>query len=177
MSHGSARTHVLVIDDAPSLLALYHDLLGNAGYRVSARSSTDGDLPEIGRLRPDVVVLDGRWEGDGAGWDLLRKLKADPTTAAIPLVICTFAGRQMRARPVKLAAMGVTVVLKPFVPDDLLAAVAAPRGRTGGEGLAAAAAGTTDAAGPVEPVLLVATPVSQPSAAEKRGPRVLPRGS
>jgi CheY-like chemotaxis protein len=104
---------------------LYKTLLGTAGYRTSACAFDSCDLHDVAELHPDLILLDGPWDHYGAGWDLLAGLKAAPATSQTPILVCTFADRQFGRRATETAAMGVTVLHKPFDQQGFLSAVAA----------------------------------------------------
>ena len=116
--------HVLAINNDPTVLALFRDLLEEEGYRVSLHSYVDRDLAEIVRLAPDLIVLDYMWAIEDASWSLLQMLQMDRRTAAIPIVLCTGAVREVEALEGHLTEMGIRVVLKPFNIDRLLAVLA-----------------------------------------------------
>lgn len=124
MAELSPSFRILAIDPAPSILALYERLLTEAGYRISSHSFADRDLDRIVALSPDAIVLDGPWDRYGQGWEFLAALKADAVTRSIPLLICTFARREVARRAEDLRAMQVGTLSKPFERAGLLAAVA-----------------------------------------------------
>ena len=76
---------VLVVDDAPdNLMLLTHALTDQ--YRVRAARDGAGAL-KIARSepRPDVILLDIVMPGLD-GFEVCRRLKSDPATAAIPVI-------------------------------------------------------------------------------------------
>jgi CheY-like chemotaxis protein len=138
VSRGEQRSSILAIDATPEILDLYRDLLGYEGYRVSTLLEPPADLAEIARLAPDCVIVDCMRTGHESGWQWLARLRADPRTAAIPVVVCTGAWDDTAAHAERLASLGVGFVPKPFDVDALLQAVReclgsepeAPRGAT-----------------------------------------------
>ena len=118
--------HVFVINDTPAILDLFRDLLGEAGYRVTLDSFSlrlEEELAQIKAAAPDVVVLDFIVGGEGTGWQLLQLLKMDRETRGIPVIVCTAAVRQVEELRAHLDAMGVSLVLKPFDIDHMLAEI------------------------------------------------------
>src|SRR3954470_16435551 len=78
--------HVLTVDDELNIRRLVEINLRHAGYRVSsARDGVDA-LAKIREDRPDLVLLDVIMPHMD-GFELLRRLKADPETAGIPVVM------------------------------------------------------------------------------------------
>jgi len=83
----TART-VLLVEDNPMNLELAADLLRAAGYAVlEAMTGREGLALAVARL-PDLVLLDIRLP-DMDGLDVVRALRADPRTAALPVVAVT----------------------------------------------------------------------------------------
>jgi CheY-like chemotaxis protein len=117
------RPRILAINNDPAVLALFRDLLEEAGYRVSTQNYVDRDLAQIKALEPDLIVLDYMWANEDASWSLLQMVRMDPATAAIPIVLCTGAVHEVKALEEHLVSMGVTVVLKPFNIDQLVDAI------------------------------------------------------
>jgi CheY-like chemotaxis protein len=117
------QPHILAINNDPAVLALFRDLLEEAGYQVSLQTYIDRDLAQIKVLKPDLIVLDYMWATEDASWSLLQMLRMDPATQAIPIVLCTGAVREVEALQSHLLDMGITVILKPFNIDQLVDAI------------------------------------------------------
>jgi len=117
------QPHILAINNDPAVLSLFRDLLQEAGYQVSTQNYIDRDLDQIKALKPDLIVLDYMWATEDASWSLLQMLRMDPSTVAIPIVLCTGAVHEVKALEEHLITMGVTVVLKPFNIDQLVDAI------------------------------------------------------
>ena len=117
------RSHILAINNDPAVLALFRDLLEEAGFHVSTQTYVDRDLTQIKALKPDLIVLDYMWANEDASWALLPMLRMDPATTPIPIVLCTGAVHEVKALEEHLVTMGVTVVLKPFNIYQLVDAI------------------------------------------------------
>jgi CheY-like chemotaxis protein len=119
--------HILVINDVPALLDLFRELLEEEGYQVSldgfSAITLEQQLARVKELAPDLLVLDFLIGGDDLGWQLLEMIRLDPTTAKIPVVVCTAAVHIVEQLQAHLASMGIRVVLKPFELDHLLTAI------------------------------------------------------
>jgi CheY-like chemotaxis protein len=119
------QPHILVIDDTQEILDLIQELLEEEGYRVTT-SMARLDLDKIKALAPDVIVQDLLFEGmQETGWKFLTLVRLDPELARIPLILCTAAVRTVNdpAMAEQLDRLGVRVVLKPFLIEDLLSAI------------------------------------------------------
>jgi len=117
------RPQILAINNDPAVLALFRDLLEEAGYHVATQTYVDRDVVQIKALKPDLIILDYMWANEDASWSLLQMLRMDPATAAVPIVLCTGAVHEVKALEEHLVSMGVTVVLKPFNIDQLVDAI------------------------------------------------------
>ena len=114
---GPGPTVVVVEDDRRSfdLLRVY---LEAAGARVvSARDGKEG-LDTVRRLNPAAVVLDILLPGVD-GWEVLAQLKADPGTAAIPVVVVSMLDERGRG----FALGAAEYLVKPVGKEQLLAAL------------------------------------------------------
>lgn len=82
----------LVVDDAPDIRLLADLVLTMAGFSVSAAASGSEALRKLaaGDL-PDIVLLDVQMP-DVDGWETLSRVRADPRTAELPVVLCTVKG-------------------------------------------------------------------------------------
>ena len=114
--------HILVIDDDLAIRLLVREILAEEGYRTSV-ATTVLSRDAVKRQEPDLVVLDPMTGAGIRGWQLLEKLRIDPETAALPIIVCTGAVRRIREEGQLLAGGATDLVLKPFDLDDLVAAV------------------------------------------------------
>jgi CheY-like chemotaxis protein len=118
---GLPRPHILATEDDGALRDLLATVLEDAGYRVTFSSAQT--VAEVAILAPDLLLLDGRGQGADTGWAFLERLKADPATAAIPVLVLTGLGREANEHTARLAELDATLIHKPFDLDDLLAQV------------------------------------------------------
>ena len=81
---GAGNRIVLVEDNEATRYAVSR-ILTNAGYRVTPAENGETGLALAASLRPDLVLLDVKLP-DVSGFDVVRRLKGDPTTADIPVV-------------------------------------------------------------------------------------------
>jgi CheY-like chemotaxis protein len=91
---------VLVVEDNPVNLELVGALLESEGYSVIPAETADVGLRLAATEPPDLVVMDIQLPGM-SGYEATRRLKADPATAAIPVVALTahaMQGEEARAR-------------------------------------------------------------------------------
>jgi len=110
--------HVLAVDDEGHIRRLVEVNLQRAGYRVTMATDGQDALEQIQAEAPDLVVLDVMMPRlDGFG--LLQRLKQDPTTAEIPVLMLT--ARAQDADIFRGWQSGVDAYLtKPFNPKELL---------------------------------------------------------
>lgn len=84
---GSRR--VLLIDDEETSRYVLRQMLGGCGPLLVQEAETGAEGICLARLlRPDVVLLDLRLP-DIDGFDVMDRLRADPMTADIPIIVCT----------------------------------------------------------------------------------------
>lgn len=114
---------ILVVNDTQEILELFKDILSDEGYEVELRSFAIRELDEIRKVAPDLIVLDYLMNGEDAGWQTLQKLKMTTDLCDIPVVVCTAASNRVKEMEGHLKEMNVSVVLKPFNIDHLVAAV------------------------------------------------------
>ncbi len=114
---------VLVVDDVPENIALLNDALDEAGYTVLVATGGEAALALAARALPDLVLLDAVMPGLD-GFEVARRLKADPDTAPIPIVFMT--GLTETEHVVAaFGAGGTDYVTKPIRPREVLARIAA----------------------------------------------------
>lgn len=109
---------VLVVDDDPSVLAMIGMALEAEGFQVRRAITGQQALAAITAERPDLVVLDVMMPGID-GREVTRRLREDPATCDLPVVICSAMARdsdQWQA----WAAGANSFVAKPFSIDVLV---------------------------------------------------------
>jgi ribonuclease P protein subunit RPR2 len=117
---------ILLVDDEPALRELLRATFEGADVSVDEAESGLEAEARIRRRRPDVIVLDLRMPVmDGV--ELCKRLKADPKTSEIPIVLLTGADPDEARRAQRAGA--AALVRKPFSPLDLLAVVEGVAGR------------------------------------------------
>jgi two-component system OmpR family response regulator len=140
-----AAPRILVVDDTADIRDLLARYLGQHGFAMAtaadaaaARAVLEGPTDE----RPDLMILDLMLPGED-GLSLCRALRADPATAALPVVMLTAMGEETD-RVVGLELGADDYIPKPFNPRELLARVRAVLRRAGPR--AGAAVGDAEAA-------------------------------
>src|SRR5262249_34655496 len=79
---------VLVVDDDASARDLLQRYLNKEGFHVECAANGAEAIAQAKRLKPAVITLDVMMPGMD-GWSVLNKLKEDPATARIPVVMLT----------------------------------------------------------------------------------------
>jgi CheY-like chemotaxis protein len=117
------RTEILVVEDNPANQMLIEAVLQTSGYAISLASSAAEALERIEHRRPDLILMDIELPGQD-GLSLTRKLKADPSTASIPVVALTAnAMSGDRQRSVEAGCIGY--ISKPYDTRSLGTEIAA----------------------------------------------------
>lgn len=108
---------VVIADDNDDIRNLLSARLGTRGYDVIATADGQAALDAIHEHHPDIVVLD--WVMPVIqGHELCVKLKTDPTTRSIPVVILTARGEE-EDRLLGLDLGADAYVVKPFDIDEV----------------------------------------------------------
>lgn len=118
----------LVIEDDPSAASLLSAYLEEEGLAVEVVRSGEGGLARAREEPPALVCLDITLAGELDGWQVLARLKEEPATADVPVVVCT-AGNGREWAGVLGAADFVT---KPFSAEQLRTAAQRVLGSNGG---------------------------------------------
>ncbi len=115
----SAR--ILVVDDTPVNVKLLADLLTVKGYTVSTAANGVEALERIERERPDLVLLDVMMPGL-SGYEVCRKVRDNPATAMLPVVMVT-ALDPVQERVKGIEAGADDFLTKPINQPEMLARV------------------------------------------------------
>lgn len=110
---------ILVVEDQDSIRRMIEALVQGRGYEVVAVSSGVKAIDVAATDPPDLVLLDLMMPGQYDGFEVLQKLRADPGTKRIPIVIITAMDDEGSRR--RATEAGATAYYtKPFSPIALL---------------------------------------------------------
>lgn len=122
---------VLVVDDEQDVLDLVVYNLQKAGYKTQTARDGATALQKARELQPSLIVLDLMLpQMDGT--EICKRLKAEPKTAAIPIIMLTAKAEEVD-RVVGLELGADDYVTKPFSPREVLLRVKSILRRTRGE--------------------------------------------
>ena len=114
---------ILVVEDEKSVRASLSRLLKTKGMDAIVVATADDALARINRqeIRPDLLICDYNLRGSANGVDTINALRA-ALAWNIPAIVMT---GDIRSEVVdSVAAQGISVLIKPFVADDLLQHIA-----------------------------------------------------
>src|SRR6266511_2396916 len=94
---------IMLIDDDSHFLDLLALLLGEDGYAVQGVTRDQRPADQIRARRPALVISDLR--AQAGGWELLERLRRDPATRPIPVLVCTGDVMAVRRRAAALDAL------------------------------------------------------------------------
>ena len=120
---------VLVVDDDPTALRLIGYSLQQEGYDVLTASNGLDGLSQARQLRPDMVILDIMMP-DLDGFEVCRRLRSDPATRRLPVLMLTAKG-QVADKVSGFRAGADDYMVKPADPGELVARVSALLTRAG----------------------------------------------
>jgi DNA-binding response OmpR family regulator len=109
---------VLIIEDEKLIIVSTQMVLEAAGFRVESAVNGEEGIQKARGIRPDLILLDIMMPGID-GWETLTRLKRDPETSGIPVII--FTAREHARGHQKSSEMGAADYFrKPFEPDELI---------------------------------------------------------
>ena len=116
---GAARS-ILIVDDDSAVAETFSRMLRLEGYEVATALDPEKGLELAGTLHPHAIILDMRMPIIN-GLQFLRKVRATPSLADVPVAIVT--GDYFMGEPVmnELRALGAAVRFKPLWLEDLVA--------------------------------------------------------
>ena len=127
MSETSPTPLVLVADDDPDILDLVRYRLERSGYEVATATDGAEAVRLAGELAPALAVLDVMMPSLD-GLEATRRLRDDPATADIPVILLTAKAQDTDVQEGFLAGAD-DYIRKPFSPRELSARVQAVLGR------------------------------------------------
>jgi adenylate cyclase len=114
------RARILVVDDVPANVRLLEAVLAAQGYEVVTAGDGGEALEAVAAQQPDLVLLDVLMPVLD-GYEVCSRLRADPATAVLPVVMVTSSEGQEKTRAI--AAGADDFIPKPFDHEELLVRV------------------------------------------------------
>ena len=112
---------VLIIDDSPTELHLFQNMLEKAGFDTLVADSGEEGIRQATATRPDCILMDVVMPGMN-GFQATRKLTRDPKTANIPVIMITTKDQETD----KIWGMrqgAVEYLVKPVADKELVAKI------------------------------------------------------
>ncbi len=117
-----ARSAVVVVDDEAPIVEVVREALGDEGLRTLACAHGAEAHACIRQERPYLVILDLQMPMvDGV--EVFQQMRADPATAATPVIFLTANAHILEQRLPNYQELGAQLLRKPFNIDDLIEAI------------------------------------------------------
>lgn len=104
----TTKKKILITDDDPCNVMLMETLLETNGYEIRSATSGQAALDAVAIDQPDLILLDLMMPGMD-GFEVVRRLKANPATARILIIMVT--ALDDNGSRTRLAAAGVSEVI------------------------------------------------------------------
>lgn len=121
-------TRILAVDDEPHILKLVSFALSAKGFSIIEAADGLSAIEVAQTEQPDLILLDVMMPALD-GYEACRRLKADPATSHIPVVMLS-AKSQQAEQAIGLDCGAIDYICKPFTPKDLVAQVQRVLGET-----------------------------------------------
>jgi adenylate cyclase len=115
-----SKPTILVVDDVERNVRLLEAVLVSHGYHVVSARSGQEALERVAGAAPDLVLLDIQMPGMD-GYEVCRRLREEPATGFLPVVMVTSSDTEVRVNAIEVGADDF--ITKPFNQQELLARV------------------------------------------------------
>ena len=120
-NHDYSQFEVLAVDDIPLNLLLVQKMLSRFNFKLRTAANGQQALDAVAAKKPDLILLDLMMPGID-GFEVIRRLRADPATADIQIVILS--ALNSNANVVKGFNAGANdFIMKPIIMEKLLTCV------------------------------------------------------
>ena len=119
--HDYSKFNVLAVDDIPLNLLLVQKMLSKFNFKMRTAANGQQALDAVAEQKPDLILLDLMMPGID-GFEVIRRLRADPATADIQIVILS--ALNSNEDIVKGFNVGANdFIMKPIIMEKLLSCV------------------------------------------------------
>jgi two-component system OmpR family response regulator len=120
----TAAPRILVVDDTPALLDVIRKSLEGEGYCVRTCLESRHAVEIAHEWRPDVIMLDVVMP-EVSGWQVLARLREDPSFSRTPVIVCTAYVAEAMGRLAELKGpdQHLGLLPKPFDLEELVEVV------------------------------------------------------
>lgn len=112
---------ILVVDDEPDVVSFIEQVLVSEKYEVACAYDGISAIDLAESEKPDLILLDIMMPMM-SGYEVCEQLKSNPRTQYTP-VICFSSAHTPDARAKSLKVGAVTLLIKPFLPAELIAQI------------------------------------------------------
>lgn len=113
------NSHVLVVDDEPSVLLTYRMILEQQGYKVTASISSKDAIAALEQDPMDLLICDLSLEQKHTGFEVIEHGRSRDAT--VPAILVTgYASKEVMD---KAEQAGVTVLFKPIDINEFLSTI------------------------------------------------------
>jgi len=130
---------VICIEDEPEMITLIKAILSRRGYDVIGAAGGREGLETVAQMKPDLVLLDLMMPGMD-GWEVYQKLKANPETQALPVIVVTAKAQSIDKMLGLHIAKVDDYIAKPFTPQELVDSIEKVLGKRAASAVSAAEA-------------------------------------
>ena len=114
-------THVLIIDDSPTIVALLKRMLEQSGYTATEAGDAETGVAQALAADPDLIFLDIVLPGMN-GFEALRRLRRDPVTKSTPIIMIS--GNELATEQFYAQRIGADDFMKkPFSRSEVFARI------------------------------------------------------
>jgi CheY-like chemotaxis protein len=110
---------ILLVEDDPLIYRLYEKAFSLAGYQVDVTDNGQSGLDKLQKATPDIILLDIMMPGMN-GVELLSKIKDEPKTKDIPVVVLTNISDMRVAHEVAEHGASMTLIKSELDPDQVI---------------------------------------------------------
>ncbi|HDS08750.1 MAG TPA: response regulator transcription factor [Firmicutes bacterium] len=112
------KKSILIIDDEEDILKLCKIVLEKEGFNVHTTNAAKDGIEIATTIIPDLVLLDIMMPVMD-GWEVLKILRAEKTTAKIPVAMLT-AKTDFKDKIMGIQEGAIDYISKPFLPQELI---------------------------------------------------------